>query len=800
MTLNKTQSFPRQKLPFSKKNKKWRKEHLDWADKNSRLNNETVRKKQSQKKINIDFFNGKIHKDDIKLVLNPTNLESFYVPDRIQHYPIVVPRINVLVGEEKARRFDWKVTINSPTTISSMEDEKRKLVQQKLEEFLTLNYGEEEIEKELQKFGDYLNFEWQDIREKRANVLMKHYIEELNVESKLSDGFMDVCIHGEEGFLCDIRNGNPVFEKLNPLKTYVLKHGYSNRYQDADIIVIDDFWSPGRIVDYYYEDLKPKDIEYIENNGHVDGTSSGRALDGDLFKEDIDDRAGIELLRSQMLEENLDLVQNYTAFNAQGGTYFDQNGNVRVLRVFWRSYKKILKVEYFDENGDKQIKYRNESYKLDKMMGETATTYWISEWWQGTKIGKDVYVDMKPRPIQYNKIGNPGYNNPGVVGRIFNINEQKVVSLLDRAKVFNIKYDAAWHRLMEMYAKWLGPLLELDKAKFPEGWGVTKTMYFAKKAGVLVIDSFNEGKKGQSTGKLAGAVANTTGKYLQSDIANYINTNIQVMQYAVQQMDELLGIPKQRLGAVENRETVGGVEHAIRQSNYVTEALYKQHDEVKKEALTLLLETAKIAVRGNKMKLNYIGDDLINQLIEIDGDEIAEEDYGLSVTNNSKHAKLEQNLEELARLALQNQTIKFSTITKLFTSPSLVEMQRLIEKDEKDMMERNSAAQEEANKLAQEQEANRVALEQAKLKLDEFDITERSRIEELKLIMDASDDEIGGMLENESGLDRDKFDFEKKKHLDEIKQKQAERRDKMAMHKDNLALKRKQINKTPAKK
>ena len=44
--------------------------------------------------------------------------------------------------------------------------------------------------------------------------------------------------------------------------------------------------------------------------------------------------------------------------------------------------------------------------------------------------------------------------------------------------------------------------------EFPEGWDVTKTLYFAKKAGVLVIDSFNEGTKGQSTGRLAGAVGN----------------------------------------------------------------------------------------------------------------------------------------------------------------------------------------------------------------------------------------------------------------------------------------------------
>lgn len=799
MAFQNPKSYPRQKLPFKKKNKGWRRQHLDWADKNSKLNSETVRKKQSQKKINIDFFNGKIHKEDIKLVLNPTKLESFYVPSQIQHYPIVVPRINVLVGEEKARRFDWKVVITNPTTVSKMEDNKRQEVQEKLESMLSLNYSPEEMEKELARFGDYLNFEWQDIREKRANVLLKHFITELNVESKLSDGFMDVCIHGEEAFLCDIKNGNPVFEKLNPLKTYVIRHGYSNRYQDADIIVIDDFWSPGKVIDYYYTDLKDKDVEYIENNGHVSGGGSSSNLDGDMFKEDIDDREGINILRSQMLDSHLDIMEeNNSAFSSAGNSYFDSAGNIRVLRVFWRSYKKILKITYFDENGDEQIKFRNENYKLDKLKGESSVSYWITEWWQGTKIGKEIYVDMKPRPIQYNKIGNPGYSNPGIIGRVFNVNEQKVVSLLDRAKIFNITYDAAWHRLMEMYSKWLGPLLELDKAKFPEGWGVTKTLYFAKKAGVLVVDSFNEGKKGQSTGKLAGAVGNTTGKYMQSDISNYIATNIQMMEYAVSQMDELLGIPKQRLGAVQNRETVGGVEHAIRQSNFVTEAMYKTHDEVKKEALTLLLETSKIAMKGNKLKLQYIGDDLINQLYEIDGDEIAEEDYGLSVANETAYAKLEQNLEQLAHAALQNQAIKFSTITKIFTSPSLVEIQRLIEKDEKEMFERNSQQAESEAKAQQEENQKQSQLEEDKLSLEKYGIDEKSRIEELKLIMSSSNEELEGVVSEESELDRDKFNLDKKKQNDEIKQKVKDRQDKMLMHKDNLKIKNKQINKKPS--
>lgn len=780
--------YPRQKLPFKKKNKKWRKTHLDWADKNSRLNSETIRKRQIQKKVNIDFFNGKVHKEDIKAVLNPANIEKFYVPNDIQHYPIVVPRLNVLVGEEKAKKFDWRVTVLNPNSISSIKENKRKLVSQKLQELISLNYTEEEIEKELEKFNDYMNFEWQDIREKRGNVILKHYIKELNVPAKLSDGFKDVMLHGEEAFLFDIKNGNPVFEKLNPLKTFVLRHGYSRRYKDADVIVIDDYWSIGKTIDYYYSDLKPKDIDYLEERGHIGHGSSSN--NGDLFPEDIDDREGIELARTQILEDHLDVVAANTSGFLVGNNYFDNNGNVRVLRVFWSSYKQIFKVTYFDEDGDQQIKYRDENYIPDPTKGETVEKFWIRQWWQGTKIADKIYVDMKPRPIQYNKIGNPGFSHPGIVGKIFSDNEQKVVSLLDRAKPFNILYDAAWYRLMEMYAKWLGPLIELDKAKFPEGWNMTKSLYFAKKAGVLLVDSFKEGKKGQSTGKLAGVVGNTTGRVLQTDISGYIKTNIELMEYAKSQMDEILGIPQQRLGAIENRQTVGGVEHSIRQSNYVTESLFKEHEEVKADCLKMLLETAKIALKGNKKKLSYIGDDLTNQLMDIDGDDIAEEDYGLVIGDGSDNAQLEQNLNQLAHAALQSQTLRFSTITKIFTSPSLIEIQRLIEKDEREAFERNQQSEEQANKVAQEQIASQERSKQEEMSLKKYEIDERSRIEELKLISNMSNEDVEDMAAND--LEIQKFDLERKETLAKLEQGERKLDDAMKMHKDNLAVKKRQ--------
>lgn len=48
---------------------------------------------------------------------------------------------------------------------------------------------------------------------------------------------MDAMTVGEEIYQCDIIGGEPTIERVNPLKIRVFKSGYSNRIEDADIII-----------------------------------------------------------------------------------------------------------------------------------------------------------------------------------------------------------------------------------------------------------------------------------------------------------------------------------------------------------------------------------------------------------------------------------------------------------------------------------------------------------------------------------------------------------------------------------
>lgn len=91
---------------------------------------------------------------------------------------------------------------------------------------------------DLQRIQQYNKYEWKDIREIRGNYLLTHYIKELSIPLKFNRGFLDAMAVGEEAYQCDIAGGEPTFERINPAKMIVLKSGFTNRLEDADMIVL----------------------------------------------------------------------------------------------------------------------------------------------------------------------------------------------------------------------------------------------------------------------------------------------------------------------------------------------------------------------------------------------------------------------------------------------------------------------------------------------------------------------------------------------------------------------------------
>ena len=243
-------NLPPQMLSYSKKTKEWRRSHLDWADRRTYYFGNMVRNSLLKKRINYNLINGVLDMRDVELILNPDNVNALYVPESIQHFPIMNSKLHVLQGEEAKRRFEFKVVVTNPNSISEIENSKLAMLQEQVQAMIEdENLSEEEFNKELDKLSYYFDYQWQDIIEMRASTVLSHYMKELNIPRIFNDGFMDAMICGEEIYQCDIVGGEPTFERLNPLKVHIFKNGFSNKVEDADLIILIDFWSPGRILD-----------------------------------------------------------------------------------------------------------------------------------------------------------------------------------------------------------------------------------------------------------------------------------------------------------------------------------------------------------------------------------------------------------------------------------------------------------------------------------------------------------------------------------------------------------------------
>ena len=653
------------------------------------------------------------------------------------------------------------------------------MVLQQLQQLIAdTSSSEEEFNQKLEKLSDYFTYEWQDMREVRANNLLNHYIKEYNLPLLFNNGFMDAAIVGEEIYQIDIRGGEPVVERLNPMKVRVFRSGYSNRIEDADVIILEDYWSPGKVIDTYYDVLTKKDVDYIESA--PDSTHSADNVDSLGRRDERNEFISVNMIDDTIgypQEGDEDATFYFDPFGlfsdaANDLMPFDTNGNIKVLRMYWKSRRKIKKVKSYDpQTGEEIFNFYSESYIPNEQLGEEEEIYYINEAWEGTKIGDEIYVNMRPRVVQYNRLSNPSRCHFGIIGSIYNINDNKPYSLVDMMKPYNYLYDAIHDRLNKLMAKNWGKMVTLDLAKVPKDWEIDKWLFFARKNNLNVVDSFREGDYGASIGKLALGANNAP--VIDAELGNSIQMYINMLEFLKMSMSEVVGVTKQREGQISNRETVGGVERATLQSSHITEWIFTIHEDVKKRVLECLLETAKIALKGRSIKFSYILSDGSQRIADIDGDQFAEADYGLIVDNGNGVQDLGQKLEGLAQAALQNQLISFSTVMRLYNSSSLIEKQRMVERDERQKREQQAQQVQAEQQAKQEEIQTKAALEQAKMEQED---RLNMRDNETKLL-------IANMGQASDGIEEPEYSQEAKDKLEESIRQFNE---KISLEKDKL--------------
>ena len=699
-------------FPFQKKTE--REKTKDWAEKCVRAASDmglytgSFRDDYYEIRTNMDLYNNILNTDDMISMCDPFGINNNDFPFEPQHYPVANSKINLLLGEEMKRKFDWKVRVINQNAVTEKEKEIKEMINEQFLEMIMSKTPQDQMAEKIQELDNYLRYDYQDLREKRATDLLNHIMEKENLKYKWNMGFLDGLVAGREIYSLDIVNGEPRVRKCNPANVRIIRKGQSPDVQDADIILEWGYHSKGNVIDDYSDYLTSEEVSEIERIGVTMSASADEAI---AQGREPDLVAGT----FSMIE---DANGNLTPSTISADTLLSpisEDGAVLVTRVVWRSYRKIGKLKYYDrKTGEQLYRFVDEFYKPRVERGEEVEKYiWVTDWWEGTRIGENIFVKMRPFPVKAYGINNPTGTLCPYVGGDYTQEGEPTTSLMGRMKPYSYYYDFMMFKQWETLSKHKGVVGYLDLAMIPEGWEIEDALYFADKMGWLPIDSFKEARKGAATGTIAGNM-NANRSPMNFDMGNYLQQNMYILNFIKEEIANISGVSRQREGAISSSELVGNTQRSVMQSSHITELYFQFHDRIKIATLKAALEVAKHAYRGRKLNIQYIMDDMSQILSEIDGNAIREIDYGITINSSLEYSQLQQMLLQLAQAGLQNDKVNFSQIMDIMTDPSISSVRRKIETAERAKIQETQQQMQQQQELQAQQQQAMQQIEQMK--------------------------------------------------------------------------------------
>ena len=762
--------MPLQKLPESKKDEDWYKLCVNGAISLIYSYDTNRRSTRYNKKINYDLYAGIFHKDDLTYVINPLGLDKNDVPASLKHYDIVTPIFNLLIGEESKRLSSYSVRAVNGDAVSKKQEDLANVIKSMLMQKLSEGLSEEDKKNQsyLAQLQKYAKYTYIDIREVMASRSLEYLIKKLDVESKMLTGFEDALIAGEEIYRIDVVNDEPIFKRCNPLEVfYLLPHNGFN-IDDSDVIVEETWMSVGQIIDMWYEELTPEQIDYLERGVNRVGSMSDTLnyeTPRNIYTSDIPEIDTIN-----------DLSQQYS--------YYDKGRDkIRVLRAVWKSRRKVGVITFDDENtGTSERIILDESYKPEP--GEKIDWIWINEYREGTRIGADIYVDKKRCKTQRRNMDNISVCKSPYVGTVYNANNSVSVSLMDRIKPYQYLFNIIFYRTELALAKSYGKIMEFDLAGLPKGDGfdIDKWLYYVQAANISFKNSFEESEKGQRLGMMSGSTSN---REYNMEQGQYIDKHIQLLDFIENKFGELTVVTKQRQGQVQNRELVGNVERSVVQSSLITEKWFEVHNQTKRRVYEALIEVAKDAWRGKSKKLQYIMDDMATVFADIDGDEFDSAEYGVFMSNSTRDNDALQHLKGLTEQALAADKMNLTNVIDVIMSDSITETRRKIEAYEEMMQQQKQKEMDlqqqqiDANRQsAKEQIDSAMAMKQQEMDLKKYEVdsNNETKIQIAEINVFSRQQELDT---NQNGipdpLEVGKLALEERRHNSEVYDKELER-------------------------
>jgi hypothetical protein len=581
-----------------------------------------------------------------------------------------------------------------------------------LDRIVSKDYSQDEASQAIQAQAKWMKFNYRDRRELMASQIIQYGYVNQGMQETFSKDFEDLLTCGEEIAITDIMGGEPILRKGNPLSLFTIRSGNNYKIEDSDIIIELSFVPVGQIIDEFHDELKDSEIKKLEDGYAYTSSASGKIFNRSLRNVPIDLTSWID--QQGGIGSVINANASQTTFF--GGS-FDAYGNVRKLRALWKGMKKVGVLQFIDDNGDIQKKYVDEDYPLSDIEKDNIKWIWLGEWNEATKLADDIYVKMGPRAIQFRSMDNPSKCHPGIIGSIFNTNDSKSLSFVSLGKPYQLTYNFFMHKLWEEMKTYKGRMARISTSMIPSNFTMDQFLFYMDQFKIVFEDEFNEGQKGAALGKLAGTMNRGSGSIEIGDAA-VIQNLLGILTFLENRVQDIVGITDQRLGAIQSRETVGGVERGVKQSSLNTAKYFSIHDDFRVRALEAYIETAKIAWKDQKFKRQFILSDGSQAVLDFDGGLFAESEYGIYVTNSIVDKDMMNTIKSLVQPFMQNGG-NLSMVMELYRTQDPAALQRKFEAFEEQVRQQNA----EQAKMALQQKQEQVDREET---LRRYEIDKRS--------------------------------------------------------------------------
>jgi hypothetical protein len=649
------------------------------------------------------------------------------LPAYVKHYSILTTPINELVGEiskrpdtfrvkafdddSKAEELEFKTGILQEYVIQQAKQkilEQADLAGQEIDEEQLQQMTADDVKDELDSYTS--------IAEKWANHILTCQKAEFNLKEQGEDAFRDMLISGREfyhiyednsktGFNVEVANPKNTWFLTTPDRKYISDP--TGRAQAAYAAGMVNVMELSEIIETF-PDISKEEIDHLRSSLQDYGLINVRDsnLGNDNVSPGIDsvtyDTYDPLVLQTRMMiesdiKENNDGLQDFLGLTSNVSSF---GYKYVVVRAYWISKKKIGKLIYTDEMGNEQSILVDENYKSGTIPTQISLEWgWINQWYQGVKIGPDIY-HIKPYKL---------LNYCPIIGITHEVKNTESRSLVDLMKPFQVIYNVCMNQLYKLLEKEVGKvqLMSIRHIPIPKDGDAQDALDVwemeARNRGVVFVDDSPENLKSPSS----------FNQYTSLDLTR--TQEIQARYTLAQQIKnecwELIGMSRQRMGSISASESATGVNNAIQQSYSQTEPLFVAHEYVMGQLYQAIIDAA-LYVESSKPQstLSYITSEGESAFVQVNGSDLKFRDLKVFLTNRPEDTQMFNELRQLAQPLMQNGGSLYDVI-ELYSTKSIRQMKKTF----KTLRDKVDAEKQQAMQLQQQQTEQQGQIAQAQL-------------------------------------------------------------------------------------